>query len=149
MIRTLAAGAAIAMTLAILPATMPRAAEPTDPQVVARTDAMKTIGRNMRVLGDMAKGSAAFDAAAAQEAAAAVAAEAAAIPALFEDPAQDPASESRPVIWEQYDDFTAKAADLERAASGAASQITAAADLGPAMGAIGATCKACHSTYRE
>ncbi len=144
MIRSLAAAAAL-----IALATAVQAADPTEPHVVERTKSMKTIGQNTKLLGDMAKGSTDFDAAAAQAAATAIAAEAAQIATLFETEADDPASEAKPVIWTQYDDFTAKAADLERVASAAAGSIQAKADLGPALGELGAACKACHSTYRE
>ncbi|WP_138465301.1 cytochrome c [Poseidonocella sp. HB161398] len=144
MIRILVASAALsALSFAV------QAAEPTDPHVIERTQAMKTIGKNTKILGDMAKGAVAFDAAAAQEAAATIAATATEVPSLFETEADDPASEALPVIWTQYDDFTTKAADLEMAASAAAESIQAQADLGPALGQIGAACKACHSTYRE
>ncbi|WP_407943312.1 c-type cytochrome [Mangrovicoccus ximenensis] len=144
MIRSLVAGAALIAVAAAV-----QAAEPSEPHVVERTKAMKTIGQNTKLLGEMAKGNTAFDAAAAQQAAAAIAAEAAKIPTLFETEADDPASEAKPVIWTQYDDFTTKSADLEMAASAAAESIQAQADLGPALGQIGGTCKACHTTYRE
>ncbi|WP_172328594.1 cytochrome c [Mangrovicoccus sp. HB161399] len=144
MIRSLVAGAALIAVAAAV-----QAAEPTEPNVVARTAAMKTIGKNTKLLGNMAKGSVAFDASAAQQAALAIAGEAANIPSLFETQADDPASEAKPVIWQQYDDFTMKAADLEDAASAAAESILAQADIGPALGQLGAACKACHSTYRE
>ncbi|WP_172297494.1 cytochrome c [Pseudoruegeria sp. HB172150] len=131
----------------ILAATAAIAAE--NPAVVARQDAMKTIGMSTKVLGDMAKGETAFDAAAAQAAATAMAEQAAMVPALFEPEEDDPDSEAKPEIWANWDDFTAKAADLEAAAASAAGSITTAEDIGAAMQAIGPTCMACHRTYRE
>ena len=120
-----------------------------NPAVKARMEAMKTIGAQTKILGSMAKGAVAFDAAAAQAAAATMAAEAAKIPALFEANEDDPESEAKPIIWEQWDDSTKKAMALETAATDASSSITDAGSLGAAMGAIGGSCKGCHSTYRE
>lgn len=121
--------------------------EASNPVVKARMEAMEQIGGGMKVLGSMAKGEMAFDAAAAQAAVATIVAESEKVPALFEAQEDDPASEALPAIWEDYADFTAKAMDLNAAAKGVT--ITAEADLGGAMGALGGTCKACHSKYRE
>ncbi|WP_425098766.1 c-type cytochrome [Tropicibacter sp. S64] len=120
--------------------------EASNPVVKARMEAMEEIGGSMKVLGDMAKGAVAFDAAAAQAAVDKIVAEASEVPALFEANESDPASEALPVIWEDYADFTAKAGDLKTAAEGIT--ISAQADIGPAMGTLGGACKACHSKYR-
>ena len=120
-----------------------------NPTVMARMDAMGTIGKNTKVLGVMAKGEVAFDANAARTAAGAIAKHAAQIPELFQDTASDPKSEALPVIWQSYSDFTAKADALEVAASVAAKDIATPGDLGPALAAIGSACKSCHQTYRK
>lgn len=55
-----------------------------------------------------------------------------------------------PAIWENTDDFLAKWEDFGTAA--AQMQEVAAdgrAALGPALGALGDSCKACHEEYRE
>lgn len=142
MIRTL-------FTAAILTAVSLAAvhADATDPTVKARQAAMKTIGGNVKTLGDMAKGAIAFDAMKAQAATAAITEQAAMVPALFEPQASDPESDAKPAIWENYGDFTTKAKALETAAAGVT--IASAADLGAAMGSIGGTCKACHSVYKQ
>ena len=117
--------------------------------VKARMDGMSAIGANMKTLGAMAKGQVAFDAGQAKEAAAAVAQEAARIPSLFEAQETDPKSEALPVIWSEFDRFTAIADDLEAAATVAASALNGPEDLGPALKAIGGQCSACHKAYRE
>lgn len=117
--------------------------------VKARMIAMKEVGGAMKVLGDMAKGQSAFDAAAADAALGTLAEKAAATPALFEAQEDDPKSEARPAIWENFDDFSAKAMALETAAKGAMGKIAAQGDIGPVMGQLGGTCKGCHQTYRE
>lgn len=117
--------------------------------VQARMDGMSAIGANMKTLGAMAKGQVAFDAGQAKEAAAAVAQEAARIPSLFEAQETDPKSEALPVIWSEFDRFTAIADDLEAAATAAAGALNGPEDLGPALKAIGGQCSACHKAYRE
>ena len=108
----------IALTATVIAATAATAHEGVkDPAVMARMHAMSEIGDATKVLGQMAKGAAPFDATAAQSAADAIAREAARIPALFETRADDPKSEALPAIWERFEDFSALALDLERAAS--------------------------------
>lgn len=117
--------------------------------VKARMDAMSQIGSGMKVLGQMAKGEAAFDAAAARAAAAQIARHAGETPALFEAQEDDPKSEARAEIWANYPDFTARAGDLETLAAGLSQSISGAGDLRTAVPALGAACKGCHSKYRE
>ena len=117
--------------------------------VMMRMMAMSTIGDSTKVLGQMAKGERPFDAAEARAAAAQIAHHAAMIPAHFEAQEDDPKSEAKPVIWERFDDFTTLAGDLETVALEAAQTLETEADLRPALGRIGAACKACHEVYRE
>lgn len=119
-----------------------------NPAVKARMDGMSAIANNMKTLGQMAKGSSAFHAETARSAAAEIARHAAATPDLFEANETDPKSEARPEIWVRFDDFTAKAVELETIATGAAQSIREPADLRATMGTLGASCKACHSDYR-
>lgn len=121
--------------------------EPTDPNVIARQDLMKVIGKNIGIIADMAGGKAAFDATAAEAAKAALIEAAAGIEAAFMEPGgADPASESRPEIWTNWEDFLAKATKLGEAAT--ALDVASAATLGAGMGAVGGACKDCHTTYR-
>ena len=120
-----------------------------NPAVKARMDGMSAIAENMKTLGQMSKGATAFDAVVARSAAAAIAEHAAATPGLFEVNETDPKSEARPEIWLNFEDFTAKATELETIAIGLSTSITDPADLNAAMGALGANCKSCHSVYRE
>lgn len=119
----------------------------TNPVILARMEAMKTIGAQTKALGEMAKGATPFDAAAAQAAAAKMAAEAEKVPALFEAEETSATSEALPAIWQNFPDFTHKAEALTRAATDATG-IAAESDLGPALAAIGQACKSCHSDYR-
>ena len=120
-----------------------------NPAVLARMDAMKAIGDATKVLGEMAKGATAFDAATAQAAAAEIAAHAAETPALFEAPETDAKSEALPGIWEDFADFTAKASALEARADTLASGLETPDDLNAGLGQLGEACTACHKAYRE
>lgn len=121
--------------------------ERTDPNAIARSDLMKTIGKNIGVLGDMAGGKAAHDAAAAEAAKAALIEAAGKIEATFKDQgAADPASEAKPEIWANWDDFLADAKALGDAA--AAVDVASAESIGAGMGALGGACKDCHTEFR-
>ena len=117
--------------------------------VLARMESMKRTGDAMKVLGDMAKGTTAFDSVAARTAADKIAVEAGRTADLFELPEMDPKSEALPAIWQTFDDFTAKATTLEDTARGLSTSLTSAEDLGPALASLGGTCKTCHTAYRE
>lgn len=118
----------------------------TNPVVKARMDTMQTIRVNTGVLGDMAGGKTAFDAAAAATAKAALSAAAAEIATKFKAEEDDPVSEARPDIWMAFDDFTKKAEVLVAAA--AAVDVASLAGVQAGMGAIGGSCKSCHEAYR-
>jgi len=120
-----------------------------NPAVMARMEAMSAIGKEMKVLGEMAKGTTSFDQAAARAAAAAIAKHAAETPALFKAREDDPKSEARPEIWEDFADFTAKSDALVTLARDLSTGFETKADLAPAMKALGAACQACHKPYRE
>ena len=120
-----------------------------NPAVMARMEGMSGIAQSMKTLGQMSKGALDFDADIARKAAESAAQHAAMIPDLFAEPEDDPKSEALPAIWENFDRFSALAADLENAALTAAQTISAPGDLKAAMQSLGATCKSCHSEFRK
>ena len=121
---------------------------PTDPAAIARENLMRTIGGSAKVLGDMAGGKAAFDAAGATAAKDALIAAAGSIPSVFETQgADDPESKAKPEIWTGWDGFVAKADALKAAAT--ALDVASLEGTQAGMGAVGGVCKDCHSTYRE
>ena len=117
-----------------------------DPTVKARMALMSTIGMNTKVLGDMATDRTAFDATAAAAAKTALMAASADIAAKFEPQATDPVSEAKPEIWTNWDDYVAKATALNAAAT--AIDASSLETIKAGMGAIGGSCRDCHSTYR-
>lgn len=118
----------------------------TDPDVKARQALMDANGGAMKVLGDMAGGKVAFDATAAAAAKASLVADAADIPVKFKNNAVDPASHAKPDVWTAWDDFAAKAGDLGKAS--AALDTSSLDGVKAGLGAIGGTCKACHTAYK-
>lgn len=109
---------------------------------------MSGISDHVKVIGRMTKGETPFDAAEVDAALTAIEAAAGDIPALFERPATDPKSEASPDIWDNFDDFEAKAADLETLVSERVGAVESEGDLAPLMRDLGAACKACHSDYK-
>ncbi|WP_370230086.1 cytochrome c [Cognatishimia sp.] len=118
-----------------------------NPAVMARMQGMEQLGAASKVLGNMARGRVAFDAEAAAAAKAALVQHASEIPALFEAQEDDPKSEARAEIWEDFAGFTENANALKDAAE--ALDITNADTIGSGMGAIGGTCRSCHRSYRQ
>lgn len=121
---------------------------PTTPEAIARSAVMKDIGANMKVLGQMAEGKAAYDASAAEAAKAALVLAAGGIEAAYASAgAEDPVSEALPEIWTNWDDFLVKANGTKAAIE--AIDVASLEGIRAGMGAIGGSCKACHSDYRE
>lgn len=120
-----------------------------DKDVMARMVVMSTIADQMKIIGTMAKGEAAFNEAEVRSALIEIAAHSAQIPSMFEIRADDPKSEALPVIWEQFDQFEALATDTEQLAEQLAGTVQSQADLRAAMRQLGASCQACHATYRK
>jgi cytochrome c556 len=119
----------------------------TDPNAKARSDLMRVVGKNTGVLGDMAGGKAPYDMAAAEAAKAAIIEAAGMVEASFmEEGGADPASEAKPEIWANWDDFLVKAKALGDAAG--AMDVASAETIGAGMGALGGACKDCHTSYR-
>ena len=121
--------------------------EPTDPKAIAREELMKIVGKNTGVLGDMAGGKSAFDAAAAGAAKTALVEASAKIAETFKEPgAADPASSAKPEIWTNWEEFLKKADALNAAAT--AMDLASAETIGAGMGGLGGACKDCHTTFR-
>ena len=120
--------------------------ESTDPAAIARETLMGTIGKNTKILGEMAGGKVAFDVAAADAAKLALADAAGKIPATFEPQGTDAGSEAKPEIWTNWDDFLLKADVLAKAAT--ALDATTVEGVQAGMAGVGGACKDCHTKYR-
>ena len=140
----------LAVAVAVLVGTMALAHDGVkDPTVKARMDVMAGIGANTKVLGQMAKGEVAFDAARARAAAGAIAEASDEILVFFKEKADDPKSEARDEIWEDFGTFSKQAGALRTAALEAQAHVRAPGDLRMALRKIGSACQACHKSFKE
>lgn len=145
----------VALTLAAGVVATPAVAEGEFKfQIGARQGQMKMIGLNMGVLGGMAQGKMAYDAAAASAAANNIVALASVditsmYPAGSDNEANFGETRATPAIFTDMAGFAAKYADL---ATGAAAMAAAAGggleSLQGAMGGLGGACAGCHKAYR-
>ena len=118
-----------------------------------RSRTMKSLGRSMRTLKRFAEGRGSAEDASA--AAAVIADAASTLPSLFPagtGMAALPDSESKEVIWEEWNDFVAATERLGEKAAALQSAIGAgdSGGIGAAFGDLGKNgCGGCHSRFRE
>lgn len=120
-----------------------------NPAVLERMNGMSAIAKGVETIGQMAKGTTAFDRSRARAAAAEIARHASEAPALFEAQENDPKSEALPAIWKNFDDFTARSLELETLATELSGSISTPEDLRTALRDLGNNCKSCHEIYRK
>lgn len=118
--------------------------------VKERMDLMDGQKDDMKLIGDMAKGKTPFDAAKAAQAAGRIQSTSGKIPELFPEGSTGHPSEAKEEIWQDWDDFTAKAKDLEHAAGELAATLETAAgdEWTSAFKQVSEACKSCHKSYR-
>lgn len=115
--------------------------------VKERMDAMSGIAKSTKTLGEMAK-SGVIDPTKVQEASAAIAAAARDMPAKFEVKDVSKPSEALPAIWQDFDDFIAKA-DALAAAAETLPGASDAESYRASFAAMGKACSSCHESYRQ
>ena len=122
----------------------------TDNEIVkARMASMKVIATNMKGLSKVSRGLLPFDVNEVKKMLAVIKSAAAETPILFEVNATDPTSEAASEIWENYQDFTDKAFVLESTAATLIASLKSVDGMTDAVRSLGATCKSCHSKYRN
>lgn len=111
---------------------------------------MKNVGKAMGALAAIAKKEAPFDAGVVNTNATSLGDNVKQAKAHFPDGSAtgDKETWAKSEIWQNKADFDAKADKAVEAAMQMAS-VTAEANFGAALGALGATCKACHTDYRR
>lgn len=120
--------------------------------VKERMDVMKDIGSQMKTMGLMARGKQAFDEKLIAKSASVIGEHAKTLNKLFPEDSTSEHSEARPIIWQDFDDFLAKAKAMENAGMAMASQASggmAKPEFMAAFGKLAGTCKGCHTTYRQ
>jgi len=119
-----------------------------NPAVMARMENMSDMGEHMEVLVTMTRGTAPFDANAANAALIGLSQASAETIPLFEPEERDPRDEASPDVWTQFEEFSRLASELEQTTHALSGTITAPADLGPTLRSVGQACAACHDLYR-
>lgn len=116
-----------------------------------RQSALFLLGWNIGPIAAMVKGEMPYDAKALEMRATRLAQLAPMIAEGFPAGSQAGApTKAKPEIWQDMADFRDKASKLEAATNGlvAASRTGDLKQIGPALGEVGAACKACHDKYR-
>ena len=118
--------------------------------VKERMDLMKGQGKNMKLIGDMAKGKKRFDAAKAAAAARDLGSTTHKIPDLFPKGSSGHPSEALDAIWEDWERFTEDAKNAEEAANGLAATLEAnpPGEWKAAFKSMIDACKSCHESFR-
>jgi cytochrome c556 len=115
----------------------------------SRVAMMKKIGGAAGALGGIAKGDKPYDAEAVKAALTTIAETSKAFPAQFGPDSDKTDKEVNAKVWDNMDDFKAKAAKLSTDAETALAQLPAdRAAVGAALKSLGADCGACHQAYR-
>lgn len=133
----------------LLSGTLALAHEEATGVVKERMDLMDGQKDAMKIIGDMAKGKAPFDAAKAAEAARDIETTSKQIHELFPEGSDGHPSDAKPEIWTNWEEFTSDAEELQAAAKA----LAAALDAGdPAwkgnFQTVTDACKACHKSFR-
>lgn len=147
---------AAAATIVALPLTaMAQDDDAVAGALKARQGYFTMMASNMGVLGAMAKGDMEYDADAALKAAKQIEAlgqydvTAHFIEGSSRDDLGADHTAAKADIWSKQDDFAQKFAALSEATNGISEQVGDQAAIGPVLGQLGGTCKACHDAYRS
>ncbi|MGO7975682.1 cytochrome c [Rhizobium ruizarguesonis] len=115
----------------------------------SRIALMKQIGGSAGALAAIAKGTKPYDAEAVKTALTTIATTAKVFPDQFKPGSDMNDPEVSPKVWENMDDFQARAAKLSTDAETALAQLPAdAAAVGATVNTLGANCGGCHKAYR-
>jgi cytochrome c556 len=117
-------------------------------EVEKREGMMKQIGGSMGALAAISKGEKPYDAEVVKAAVTTISTNAKAFPDQFPQ-GSETGSAAAPAIWENFEDFKAKAAKLGADADTVLAGLPAdQAGVATAMKTLGADCGTCHQTYR-
>ena len=142
-----------AMTGSDLPSIPDNLSSVSENEIVkARQAIFKSMGKQMKPLGAMARGKAPVDGGAVSMHAVNLAELGRRLEPVFaiETPNADAKTEAAPIIWSEMADFNAKREDLIAAALvlKAAGETGDEGAIKKAIGGVGGTCKSCHDDYR-
>ena len=126
----------------------------TNPAVKARQSHMQLYQHNLVVLGQMARGNVEYNADAANAAASNIVALTQLNQMSYWPPGTDSdtltESNALPVLWESFPEVIEKATAVAEAAQALqAAAGNGVAEMGPALGALGQACTACHESFQK
>ena len=117
--------------------------------VMKRMNLMKSMAENSKILGKMLKKKIPFNLEQAKSSLIEISKLSRSTPSVFDKMAMDPKSESKMIIWEEFDNFRDLSNKLADDTFSAAKNLSDVEDLKPALKTIAFGCKGCHSRYRE
>ena len=117
--------------------------------VMKRMNLMKSMAENTKIIGEMLKKKIPFDLEQAKNSLIEISNLSKSTPLVFEKMAMDPKSESKIIIWEEFDNFRDLSNKLADNTLSAAENLSGFEDLKPALLSTASGCKECHTRYRE
>ena len=117
--------------------------------VIKRMNLMKSMAENSKILGKMLKKKIPFNLEQAKSSLIEISKLSRSTPSVFEKMAMDPKSESKIIIWEEFDNFRDLSNKLADNTLSAAENLSGFEDLKPALMTTASGCKECHTRYRE
>ena len=117
--------------------------------VMKRMNLMKSMAENSKIIGEMLKKKIPFDLEQAKNSLVEISNLSKSTPLVFEKMAMDPKSESKIIIWEEFDNFRDLSNKLADNTLSAAENLSGFEDLKPALMRTSSGCKECHTIYRE
>ena len=117
--------------------------------VMKRMNLMKAMAENSKIIGQMLKKKIPFDLEQAKNSLVEISNLSKSTPLVFEKMAMDPKSESKIIIWEEFDNFRDLSNKLADNTLSAAENLSGFEDLKPALMRTASGCKECHTRYRE
>ena len=117
--------------------------------VMKRMNLMKSMAENSKIIGEMLKKKIPFDLEKAKNSLVEISNLSKSTPLVFEKMAMDPKSESKIIIWEEFDNFRDLSNNLADNTLSAAENLFGFEDLKPALMTTASGCKECHTRYRE
>ena len=117
--------------------------------VMKRMNLMKSMAENSKILGKMLKKKIPFNLEQAKSSLIEISKLSRSTPSVFDKMAMDPKSESKIIIWEEFDNFRNLSNKLADNTLSAAENLSGFEDLKPALMRTASGCKECHTIYRE
>ena len=117
--------------------------------VMKRMNLMKSMAENTKIIGEMLKKKIPFDLEQAKNSLIQISNLSKSTPSVFKKMAMDPKSESKIIIWEEFDNFRDLSNKLADNTLSAAENLSGFEDLKPALMRTSSGCKECHTIYRE